>query len=153
MGINYTTYDVHRRTDTINPRTPHRDIMVLANVESDSDHPYMYARVIGIFHVNVVYMATDVVDCRPRRIDFLWVRWYELVPKSVVGGWKTSALDQLRFPPIDHEGSFGFLDPADVLRAAHVIPAFATGRRHPDGNQLSASAQNGDDWKRYYLMR
>ncbi|PBK82029.1 hypothetical protein ARMGADRAFT_1090699 [Armillaria gallica] len=56
LRINYTIYDARRNQDFINPRT-HSDIMALspfmqADLDSDNDaHPYLYARVIGIFHV------------------------------------------------------------------------------------------------------
>lgn len=76
MRINYTTYDVRRKQDNINPRTPHRDIMVLGETEHNTDHPYLYGRVLGIFHANVVYTASRPLSYRPRRLEFLWVRWY-----------------------------------------------------------------------------
>lgn len=112
----------------------------------------MFVRVIGILHVNAIYTGTEVVDFRPHRFEFLWVRWYEFEP-GVCAGWKTSALDRLQFPPIANEGSFGFIDPAEVLRAAHIVPAFAAGKRYPDGKGLSVCAKDADDWKSYYLMQ
>ncbi|KJA12927.1 hypothetical protein HYPSUDRAFT_209987 [Hypholoma sublateritium FD-334 SS-4] len=61
----YTTYDVRRSEDIINPRTSHCDIMLLSDFESDkanslesaTDHPFIYGRVIGIYHVNIVYVG------------------------------------------------------------------------------------------------
>ncbi|KAJ2975353.1 hypothetical protein NUW54_g11744 [Trametes sanguinea] len=47
MLVNYTSYDMRRDQDTISPRC-HPDVMLLA--EPDSPHPYMYARVLGMFH-------------------------------------------------------------------------------------------------------
>ena len=55
LRINYTTYDICRKQDTINPSTPHRDITVLANDEVNGDDLYAYARVIGTYHANVIY--------------------------------------------------------------------------------------------------
>lgn len=154
MRINYTSYDVRRNQETVNPRTSHRDIMVLADVDSDSDDPYMYARIIGIYHVNVIYTGTRVIDCRPRTIQFLWVRWYERDPTAIAGGWKNSALSRLRFPPMADAGSFGFLDPADVLRAAHIVPAFAAGLRYSeDDDGMSPHSRDAGDWNSYYVMR
>jgi hypothetical protein len=150
MRINYTTYDVRRKQETINPRTPHRDIMVLSDCE---DHPFLYARVIGIFHVNVVYTGLEMVDYRPRRIEFLWVRWFELDPGAAAGSWATSTMDRLRFPPMADENSFGFLDPADVMRCAHIIPAFSYGKRYTDGKGLSSCAMDSADWRSYYVSR
>ena len=83
--FNYTTYDVRRSQDVVNPKTPHCDIMVLAhrednhNNKSDSEprHPFWYARVLGIFHANVVYTGPGMTDYMPRRLHFLWVQWFE----------------------------------------------------------------------------
>lgn len=87
LRINYTTYDIRRKQDTINPSTPRRYIMVLANKEADDDHPYAYARVIGIFHANVIYAGARRADYSSQRMEFLWVRWYELDTSEALGGW------------------------------------------------------------------
>jgi hypothetical protein len=53
IRFNYTTYDLRRDQDTVNPRT-HGDIMMLSHEDDEQHpHPYWYARVIGIFHVLV----------------------------------------------------------------------------------------------------
>jgi hypothetical protein len=153
MRINYTTYDVRRKQDTINPSTAHRDVMVLAQNDDDSDHPYLYARVIGIFHANVIYTGSQMVDYHPRRVEFLWVRWFEADTHATAGGWITSTLDRLRFPPMDAPDAFGFLDPADVVRGSHIIPAFAKKRRYLDGKGMSPCAMDSGDWQSYYLSR
>jgi hypothetical protein len=149
MRLNYTSYDVRRKQDTINPATPHRNIMVLANSD-DSEHPFLYGRVIGIFHANIIFTGSRVVDYHPRRLEFLWVRWYELHSK---GSWARCTLDQLRFPPMSREDSFGFVNPADVLRSGHIIPAFAAGKRYADGRGLSHCAKDSSDWNAYYVNR
>lgn len=159
MRINYTTYDVRRKQDTINPRTPHRDVMVLANNEDTSEHPFLYARVLGIFHANVVYTgsgsgSSQAADYTPRRYYFLWVRWFELDPKVASGGWGPSKLDRLRFPPMKNSDSFDFLDPADVVRSCHIVPTFRLGRCHKDHEKgLSHHARDRMDWRGYYLNR
>ncbi|KAF7969982.1 hypothetical protein HWV62_25400, partial [Athelia sp. TMB] len=153
LRVNYTTYDIRRKHDTINPGTSHCDIMLLSDREDRDDHPYLYARVLGIFHTNAVYMGPGCTDFNPRRMEFLWVRWYELVPKAAEGGWVSSTLDRLRFPPIERASSFGFLDPADVMRACHVMPHFRHGLRHADGKGLSPCAHDSKDWSGYLLNR
>jgi hypothetical protein len=35
-----------------------------------------------------------------------------------------------------NENAFGFIDPADVVRSGHIIPAFAIGKRYADGDGL-----------------
>ncbi|KAF8956820.1 hypothetical protein BDZ97DRAFT_1763402 [Flammula alnicola] len=61
----HTTYVVRRSEDVINPRTSHCNIMLLSDLkpgdasclDSTATHPYLYGRVIGIYHVNAVYIG------------------------------------------------------------------------------------------------
>ena len=153
LRVNYTTYDVRRKRDSINPNTTHRDIMVLADNNSDTDHPFLYARVIGIFHVNAVYTGCPTVDYRPRKVNVLWLRWFALDSGAGTGSWSDSRLDRLYFPPTASKDAFSFLDPADVVRACHIIPAFSAGRRYLDGNGISCCARDTNDWRSYCLNR
>jgi hypothetical protein len=118
VRFNYTTYDVRRAQDVINPRTPHHNIMLLQHAEGHDDK-YRYARVLGIHHINVV-RSGNVYESR--RIDFLFVRWYEVIQSHA---WETCALGRVRFLPLMDPNAFGFVDPGAVLRACHIIPAFS----------------------------
>jgi hypothetical protein len=73
LSVNYTTYDLRRDQDTINPRT-HSDIIVLSYETDTNRHPYWYARVIKIFHVYVCYYSEHSQSHDPQRIDVLFVR-------------------------------------------------------------------------------
>ncbi|EDR01180.1 uncharacterized protein LACBIDRAFT_312455 [Laccaria bicolor S238N-H82] len=90
MCVNYTTYDIRRAQDTINVNTERRDIMVLSKSDSsgtdDSDESlaFIYARVLGICHVNVVQTGAATPDYTPQRFNFLWVRWFRRVSP---GSW------------------------------------------------------------------
>ena len=53
LRINYTTYDLQRENDTINPCTDNQNIMLLSNLSSNN-HLFSYKRVLGIFHANVI---------------------------------------------------------------------------------------------------
>jgi len=153
--FNYTTYDVRRAQDVVNPRTSRCDILLLAKPggnDANSGHPFLYARVLGIYHVNVIYVGKDALDYQPREVYFLWVRWFEYFGSASVR-WDDLKLDSVRFPPMATEGSFGFVDPGDVLRGCHIIPAFRRGRVHSDGIGLSGIAKDGHDWSRYCVMR
>ncbi|KAF9230895.1 hypothetical protein BU15DRAFT_56758 [Melanogaster broomeanus] len=145
IRINYTTYDVRRAQDVVNPTTEHRDIMLLSDRDS---HRFCYARVLGIYHANVIYSGPGSQDYQPRRLEFLWVRWFELVAPT-----SQMALDCIRFVPMVDEDAFGFVDPNDVLRSCHLIPRFAEGKLHSDGVAVSRTAQDADDWKYYYVNR
>ena len=154
LHINYTTYDVRRAQDVVNPKTDRRDVMLLADTSGDCDslaHQYRYARVLGIYHVNVIYTGYGMLDYRARRMEFLWVRWFDPVDAlPVQDGWNAGQLDRLRFPPMDHPDAFGFINPDHVLRAFHAIPRFASELRHPDGKGLSSRARDAKDWRMYY---
>lgn len=153
--FNYTTYDVRRAQDVINPRTSHRDIMLLANTGDIDDHlhhPFLYGRVLGIYHVNIIYTGEGMLDYNPRRVEFLWVRWFAYDGSTSVQ-WDDRKLDSVRFPPMATDGAFGFVDPKDVLRGCHILPAFAKGKAHLDGVGLSRCAQDAQDWSRYLVNR
>jgi hypothetical protein len=155
VRFNYTTYDVRRSQDVVNPNTSHRDIMLLANpddLEGNANHPFLYARVVGIFHANVIYTGPGMLDHFPRKLDFLWVRWFQYCGSSSVI-WKDCRLDCVRFPPTASDGAFGFVDPRDVLRGCHIMPRFAKGKVHSDGIGLSRCAADSNDWIYYYVNR
>jgi hypothetical protein len=158
LRINYTTYDVRRDQDVLNPNTTHHNIILLAGAEVENGeelnrHPYLYARVLGIYHANIIYVGPGMVNYNPRRLEFLWVRWYQHWEVADVMGWNAHHLDQLSFPPMASEGAFGFVNPSDVLRSCHVIPRFAKGKQHSDRVALSKCARDGEDWKAYYVGR
>lgn len=124
LRVNYTTYDMRRGQDSINPRVPgHADIMVLSpenEQENDDPHPYWYGRIIGIFHANIRHIGPESKSREPVPMDFLFVRWFghDLDPYP---GWKSRRLIRLGFVPGNDGNAFGFLDPNQVI---HLIPAF-----------------------------
>jgi hypothetical protein len=147
MRINYTTYDVRWAQDVVNPNTEHRDIMMLSD---SSIHPFCYARVLGIYHANAIYTGPERKDYQPRCMEFLWVCWFELANQPLRS---SITLDVLWFVPMVEDDTFGFVDPADVVQSCHIIPAFASEKHHPDGVAMSGIAQDGNDWRRYYVNR
>ena len=154
--FHFTTYDVRRGTDIINPGTSRCNIMLLANDaatdRSANPHHFLYARVLGVYHANVIYTGPGMRDYEARRLDFLWVRWYEVVdPMS--SGWHSSKLDSVRFLPMNEDDAFGFVDPTDVLRGCHVMPNFTKGKRHADSVGVSRCANDSEDYNCYYVGR
>jgi hypothetical protein len=154
MRINYTTYDVRRAQDVINPNTEHRDIMLLSASEDLNNHQYAYARVLGIYHVNIIYTGPNSSNYSAKRMEFLWVRWFAVVDdEPVERSWDRQQLDSLQLLPVQHKDAFGFVDPANVLRGVHVIPRFAMGRQHAVGKGISQCARDSQDWHQYYVGR
>ncbi|TRM55172.1 hypothetical protein BD626DRAFT_607153, partial [Schizophyllum amplum] len=167
-GINFTTYDVRREQDTLHvthdkhngklAQISHNgrcNVMVLSNEEKDASGrrpsgAFWYARVLGIFHANVF---RDQDADKPVRMEFLWVRWYGSEPEWT-GGPGALRLDRIGYVrEDDSSGAFGFLDPALVVRACHLIPAFAHGRT---ASLLSSSVARDNitgDWESYYVAR
>ncbi|KIM63185.1 hypothetical protein SCLCIDRAFT_1174655 [Scleroderma citrinum Foug A] len=64
MRLNFTSYDMRHETEVLNSRSSNRNIMMLVSEDTPSDHAYCYARVLGIFHANIIYTG-------PRSIDYL----------------------------------------------------------------------------------
>ncbi|KAH9840199.1 uncharacterized protein C8Q71DRAFT_702877 [Rhodofomes roseus] len=75
LRVNFTTYDVRRDQDSVNPRT-HSDVMVHSCETEAGAHPYWYARVLGIFHADVYQHGRNVRNRSVQRMEFLWVRWF-----------------------------------------------------------------------------
>lgn len=165
----YTTYDVRRSEDIINPKTSHCNIMLLSNLQPSSEgssgaltsHPFLYGRVVGIYHANVVYIGPGMKDYTPIRFDFLHVRWLQLedtqhqIRHNSKSGLSQAFdhLERLSFPPMAGKDSFGFVDPCLVLRSCHLIPAFSFGKRYSDGIGISSMARDSGDWRYYYVNR
>ena len=122
MRINYDTYDMHRDQDTINPDS-HADIMMRA--QADSEHPYLYARVLSIFHMEALLMPPkgQHVQTAWQTMHVCFVRWFEVdLPKI-----RPRRLIPLRWATKD-EDPFGFVAPDQVLRGCHLLPSVVYGR-------------------------
>ncbi|KAJ7247385.1 hypothetical protein B0H12DRAFT_1211224 [Mycena haematopus] len=152
VRINYTTYDVRRGQDCLNPRT-HSDVMYLTP-EEGAPHPFGYAQIIGVFHADVVNTADG--NSKPQSMEFLWVRRYRL-DSSYRGGFKRKRYHRIEFVPQSDPDAFGFLNPDEVIRGAHLIPAFASGRTtellssQSIGHLPRDGLKDDEDWRYYYV--
>jgi len=149
MRVYYTTYDLRREYDTINPRT-HSDVMVLLG-ETTPSHPYWYARILGIYHTET--WLNDGGQPAKQVLDILWVRW--LAPlRSHPSGMNHTRLPKLAFVEESDPDTFGFLDPLQVVWGAHLISAFALGRGISSlcfGESLAHTGGELDDWEAHYV--
>lgn len=137
--------------------------MSLADPESDNGsdplvnnagHPYLYGRVVGIYHVNIIYNGPGMKGYEAMRFDFLYVRWFQLDKSGQSNcARKPLRLDRLSFPPMAGRASLGFLDPSLVLRSCHLIPAYSFGKARADGIGISKMLKDAKDWKYYYVNR
>jgi len=156
LWVNYTTYDVRWAQDTINPKTDHCDILLLSQTECGRNmtiHKFQYAQVLGIYHVNFIYNEPTTHQYQTHWMDFLWVRYFEVIQPNV-SGWSTSLLDQLQFHLLDSANAFGFVDPAQVLQECHIIPKFSLRKWSRDNIVVvSVQANSAQDWVRYYTNR
>jgi hypothetical protein len=138
------------------------DIMVLSHEDETSEsvapYPYWYARVVCISYVFVRFRtSSSSALTEPERFNLLWVRWFGL---DSVGssGWEARRLHMLGFLPSDDSDgpAFGFVDPTQVIRGVHVIPAFSYGTTQDFlGPERSIAHQHpaigNHDYVAYYL--
>ena len=153
--IYYTSYDLQRQCDTVNP-CAHPDIMLRSPVTEAGAEPYWYARVIGIYHANVWAENPAIPDGRTaRRMEFLWVRWFGDEP-GYRSGFRRARLPKIGFVESTDDFAFSFVDPAKVIRGCHLIPAFNAGRSTellPESSSIARCLNPGDvdDWLNFYV--
>jgi hypothetical protein len=154
LRVNYTTYDMRRNQDTMNPRM-HCDVMVLSPETEPNAHRYWYARILGVFHAKVLHTDPATRNHSVQHMEFLWVRWFGVVP-GYKSGPRVARLPKVGFVPDTDESAFGFLDPSLVLRGCHLVPDFAAGRTAsflPTTSPTAARPLNEvDDWASYYVI-
>jgi hypothetical protein len=157
IRVNYTTYDMRRKQDSLNPRT-HANIMLLSQ-DQNAAHPYWYARILGVFHAEVTH---PLLSSQSTTMDFAWIRWYGEDPSSPKSIWASRRMYRIGFVPQVEPSlqspqmspAFGFIDPALIIRGAYVEPAFAHGM---DYNSLPPSLaarkpdENDADYNFYYV--
>lgn len=129
--------------------TARRDIMVAAN-DAKYSHPFWYARVLGIWHALVAEEENENLK-EWKRVDVLWVRWFGFQQGAAARG-NNARLDRVGFVPLEDDGAFGFIHPEEVIRASHIIPAFAHGREESTIGHSFVQEPSGD-YNYYYVMR
>ena len=156
LRFNFTTYAVRRKTDIVKPGMSQCNVMLISSDCADSSasnsHHFLYAQILGAYHANVVYTGPGMHDYKVRCFDFLWVQWYEDVDPGSCG-WSNSSLDSVRFSSLNDNESFGFVDPVDILRGCHIIPAFSSSKRQEIRIDVSWCAKDSKDYKQYYIGR
>ncbi len=109
----------------------------------DTDLPFWYAQVLGIHHAVISHSARRILK---KRINFLHVRWFGVDPDWAAGD-RAKRLDQIGFVPYDGDTEpFGFVNLQHVVRACHLIPAFAHGK-------TTTLLPGSSDWTGYYCNK
>lgn len=108
---------------------------------------FWYARVLGIYHLQVVHAPSGVKT--PQKLEVLWIRWLGEDPEYT-GGLALRRLERVGYVP-EGEGAFGFLDPATVLRGAHLIPSFIFGKTQDLLRESRYWDAEDGDWVNYYV--
>ena len=152
MRFLYTAYDTHRGEDTIHVGTPQCNIMFLnGGWSKDSDEPpYLYAKVLGIFHTNVLYagpLPGGKFEHAYRHINVVWVRWHDSLSHA-----EALKLDRVSLHPLRSREALDFVDPAYAVRALHITPRFAEGKVN-NLTPPSMLVNEGQLWKEYYVNR
>lgn len=147
MSVYHTTYDLRRGKDRINMKN-WTNIMTLSH---DGIHPYAYARVLGIYGLDVLHGPTMSDEAR---MNVLWVHWYE-IDETHRAGWKAKRLYRVKPISTLEDGAFGFLDPEDIIRGSHLIPGFVLGHRTTSPSDPASlwDPEEESDWKTYYVNR
>ncbi|KAJ3531358.1 hypothetical protein NMY22_g8186 [Coprinellus aureogranulatus] len=130
--IRFTTYDCRAEEDIFNPSTSRRDFMCIREPSSLEGSSGTEDRDLG--QVHWIVAGGDLIS-------------YGFAVSFAQAGSPLAACD--------------FLDPVDVLRAAHIIPRFAAGLVHdplnkedqPKARAFSKCAQDRSDWKEYFVNR
>ena len=159
LRINYTTYDMRRESEVINPKRSTADVMFLSPESSTAEYdiaPFWYARVLGIFSVRAILKDNQDAVVKSENISFLWARWFRRQENCLFGD-KHLRLEKVTFiGESDSTNPFGFLDPNFVIRAALVIPNFDAGRCRTllDPSRLARAQEKGcvdEDYISYYI--
>jgi hypothetical protein len=154
LRINYTSYDVRRQQDVVNPRTPCCFVLLPADTTDDpTGHPFLYAQVLGIYHAHVRYSSRP-----PKRMEFLWVRWLDY-DEEEPGGWDTGRMDRVSYGKCRNDDelldAYDFIDPKDIVRACHLIPDFDSGTASTLNVKPGSLTSDNEEreWKFHYVNR
>ncbi|KAJ3765313.1 hypothetical protein FB446DRAFT_655470, partial [Lentinula raphanica] len=104
-----------------------------------------FARIIGVYHADIVYSGQCQKRLIPQRFDFLYVRWFGLAREQDQYGIHAKRMPSLGFIDAQDPEAFGFVDPSDVLRACHIgfahekttqfLPGSSWARQESDKNE------------------
>ena len=151
LELRYTTYDMRGGKDKMYQRH-HPDVMVLSDGE---DHPYLYGRILDLFHVEVINNGPNSLlgEDTPAMLQMAWIRWFKLDTSRGESGFHSLQYPTISFYKGDEPDAFGFIHPDEIIRAVHLIPSFRFGHTGEYLGSPSEGRPKGevDDW-RYFKV-
>jgi hypothetical protein len=147
LELTYTTYDMQEDKDRIYQRR-YPDVMVLSD---DEEHPYLYGRVLDLFHVDVKNDSPNSLlpNNETAMLQMAWVRWFRLDTSQGPSGFRSLRYPTVSFYDSSEPDAFGFIHPEEIVRAVHLIPRFRSGRTVEYLNVPSRGRPEAEtsDWK------
>lgn len=150
LQLRYPTYDMREDEEKIYQRR-HPDIMVLSG---DNEHPYLYGRVLDLFHISVKNNSPNTLispDSDPVILQLVWVRWFQLSTPPGPQGFYSLRYPSVTFHPCEDPDAFGFVHPDEIVRLVHLIPSFKHGHttEYLDAPSRGRPAGETEDWKSF----
>jgi len=89
-------------------------------------------------------------------MDFSWVHWFGMEPSPYRHRFCHTCLPKIGFVESSDNYAFTFLDPAQVVRGAHIIPTFSnkcTSALLPVTRSVARvlNPDEEDDWVNFYV--
>ncbi|KAF7293837.1 hypothetical protein HMN09_01179600 [Mycena chlorophos] len=149
LRVNYTDYCGRRGQDSMNSRT-HADVMTLADEDSTDGHPFRYFRIIGVWHCDVQVREFGHLSA-VRTVPLLFARAFRL-DRTWKGGFKRRRLHRIEFLPESDPDAYVFVHPEEVIREAHLVPAYAHGATMPVHYEtIGRKPKTYNDWNYHYV--
>jgi hypothetical protein len=151
LELTYTTYDMREDKDRVYQRR-YPDIMVLSD---DEEHPYLYGRILGLFHVNAMNDGPDTLlpGGQTAMLQMAWVRWFRLDTSEGQSGFQSLRYPIVSFYQSSEPDAFGFIHPDEIVRAVHLIPRFRSGHTEEYLAVPSGGRPEGEtsDWRQFSI--
>jgi hypothetical protein len=115
---------------------------VMVSTPGATPHPWRYAKVLRMFHVDTSFHDDDA-EAKSVRSNIMWVRWFETDHEYPFGAGHLR-LERIRYLDRHSEAATGFIDPQTVIRTVHLQPAFRYGHVVGQGESEYLDTQHGD---------
>ena len=151
LHLSHTSYDMQEDTELIRQRK-YPGIMVLSD---DEEHPYLYGRVLNLFHIKVKNSGpfTLLHNGGEAVLPMLWIRWFKLDTTHEQPGFQSLRYPSVSYCKSDEPDAFGLIHPDEIIRPVHLIPRFKFGHTNEYLGRKSKGRPEGEDsdWKHFSI--